>query len=116
MMYMPDAVRAIIELMEAEPARLVHRNAYNLGAMSFTPEQLAAEIRKHIPAFVIDYDVDPVRQAIADSWPESLDDSAARVEWDWSPRYDLERLTIEMLSHLRMRFRGLPEDERSHGD
>lgn len=116
MMYMPDTVRAIIELMEAEPERLMHRNAYNLGAMSFTPAQLAAAIRKHIPGFVVDYDVDPVRQAIIDSWPDSLDDGAARAEWDWRPRYDLESMTGDMLSNLRQRIRSLVDDRAEHAD
>jgi len=101
MMYMPDAIRAMVELMEAESERLLHRNAYNVGAMSFTPAQLATEIRRHIPTFVINYEVDPVRQAIADSWPDSMDDSAARSEWGWSPHYDLESMTAEMLRNLR---------------
>jgi nucleoside-diphosphate-sugar epimerase len=100
MMYMPDATRAMMELMQADPKRLRHRNAYNVGAMSFAPERLAEEIRRHIPDFAIDYEVDPVRQAIADSWPESIDDSAARAEWDWEPRYDLEAMTRDMLEHL----------------
>lgn len=107
MMYMPDAIRAIIELMEAEPNRLVHRNAYNLGAMSFTPAQLATAIRSHIPAFVVDYDVDPVRQRIADSWPDSFDDSAARSEWDWCPQHNLESMTADMLTNLRNRVRSV---------
>ena len=101
MMYMPDAVRAMIEVMEADASRLVHRNSFNVTAMSFTPETLAEEIRKHIPEFVIDYDVDPMRQAIADSWPRSLDDSAARAEWDWEPTYDLQSMTADMLEKLR---------------
>ena len=100
MMYMPDALRAMIELMEADPSRLVHRNAFNVTATSFTPEELAAEIRRHLPGFAIDYAVDPVRQAIADSWPQSLDDSAARAEWGWQPRYDMPALTRDMLAHL----------------
>ncbi len=100
MMYMPDAVRAIIALMEADPARLVHRNAFNVTAMQFTPELLAAEIAKRIDGFEIDYHVDPVRQAIADSWPDSLDDSAARKEWGWEPRYDLPAMTADMLDNL----------------
>jgi nucleoside-diphosphate-sugar epimerase len=100
MMYMPDAVKAAIQLMEADPARLVHRNAFNVTAMNFTPEELAAEIRRHVPDFQIDYEVDPVRQAIADSWPRSLDDSAARSEWDWRPDYDLAALTRDMLENL----------------
>ncbi len=105
MMYMPDAVQAIIQLMEADPARLVHRNAFNVTAMQFTPELLAAEIARHVDGFEIDYQVDPVRQAIADSWPDSLDDSAAREEWGWSPRYDLPAMTAEMLENLRRKLR-----------
>jgi len=101
MMYMPDAIRAIIELMEADPARLVHRNAFNVTAMSFTPDQLAAAIREHVPGLEVRYAVDPTRQAIADSWPDSIDDSAARAEWGWEPDYDLERMVPEMLDALR---------------
>jgi len=101
MMYMPDAISGAIQLMEADPTRLIHRNAFNVTAMSVAPEMLAASIRKHIPQFEIIYDVDPARQAIADSWPDSIDDSAAREEWDWQPEYDLERMTIDMLNHLR---------------
>jgi nucleoside-diphosphate-sugar epimerase len=101
MMYMPDAIRAMIELMEADASRLVHRNAFNVGAMSFTPEELATAIRAHLPDFTIDYAVDPVRQAIADSWPESSDDGAARSEWDWKPAYDLEAMTADMIEKLR---------------
>ena len=100
MMYMPDAIRAMIEVMEADPARLTHRNAFNITAMSFTPEVLAEAIRQHLPGFAIDYEVDPVRQAIADSWPRSLDDSAARSEWDWAAAYDLPTMTEDMLSKL----------------
>jgi nucleoside-diphosphate-sugar epimerase len=103
MMYMPDATRAIIELMEAEPARLVHRNAFNVAAMNITPAELAAEIRLHRPDFAMDYQVDPVRQAIADSWPEQVDDGAARAEWGWQPRYDLETMTSDMLAKLAER-------------
>jgi len=100
MMYMPDAIRAIIELMNANGALLEHRNAFNITAMSFTPEMLAAEIRKHIPDFIIEYEVDPVRQAIADTWPRSLDDSAAREEWGWQPEYDIETMTKDMIDRL----------------
>jgi nucleoside-diphosphate-sugar epimerase len=100
MMYMPDAVRAAMELMEADPARLVHRNAFNVTAMQLTPARLAAEIRRHLPGFEIAYDVDPVRQRIAESWPRSLDDSAARREWDWRPRYDMAAMVEDMLEHL----------------
>lgn len=101
MMYMPDAVTAIIRLMEADPAGLVHRNAFNVTAMNFTPAVLADEIRKHIPDFAIDYHVDPVRQAIADSWPRALDDSAARAEWGWAPAYGIESMTADMLEKIR---------------
>jgi len=100
MMYMPDAIRAMIELMEAEPARLIHRNAYNLGAIDFTPAEIAEAIKKRIPAFHIEYAVDPRRQAIADSWPESVDDSAAREEWKWAPRYRLDAIVDEMLQKM----------------
>jgi nucleoside-diphosphate-sugar epimerase len=100
MMYMPDAMKAAIEVMEADTEKLVHRNAFNVTAMNFTPEEIAAEIRKHVPGFVIDYKVDRVRQAIADSWPHSLDDSAAREEWGWQPTYDLAAMTRDMLENL----------------
>ena len=100
MMYMPDAVRAAIGIMEADPERLEHRNAFNVTAMQLTPESLAAEIRTHVPDFEIDYDVDPVRQAIADSWPDAIDDSAARAEWDWEPAFDAKTMTADMLAHL----------------
>ncbi len=90
MMYLPDALKSIHDLMEANPDKLIHRNAFNVTAMSFDPEMLAAEIKKHIPEFEFTYDVDPVRQAIANSWPNSLDDSAAREEWGWNPEYNLD--------------------------
>ena len=111
MMYMPDAVKAAIDVMEADPARLVHRNAFNVTAMNFTPEILAAEIREHLPDFKIDFKIDRMRQAIADSWPRSLDDSAARREWDWSPRYDLPALVSDMLLNLE---RKLAEEDPHH--
>lgn len=100
MMYMPDAIKACIDVMEADPERLEHRNAFNVTAMNFTPEELAAAIRKHIPDLVLEYKVDKVRQDIADSWPNSLDDSAARQEWDWSPSYDLDAMVADMLENL----------------
>jgi nucleoside-diphosphate-sugar epimerase len=100
MMYMPDAVRAAMELMEADPARLHHRNAFNVTGMQLTPARLAEAIRAHLPAFRILYEVDPVRQAIADSWPRRIDDEAARREWGWRPEYDIERMTADMLQHL----------------
>jgi nucleoside-diphosphate-sugar epimerase len=103
MMYMPDALKAMIDLMEANPDKLIHRNAFNVTAMSFEPEMLAAEIKKHIPEFEMTYDVDPVRQAIADSWPNSLDDSAARQEWGWNPKYDLAAMTKDMLEKLTVK-------------
>ena len=101
MMYMPDAVRAAVDVMEADPTRLVHRNAFNVTAMNFTPAELAAEIEKHVPGFSVEYQVDPVRQKIADSWPDSLDDGAAREEWGWAPEYDLPMLVRDMLDNLR---------------
>jgi nucleoside-diphosphate-sugar epimerase len=103
MMYMPDAIRAMIEVMEAEPGGLVHRNAFNVTAMQLTPEELAGEIRAHVPGFTIDYDVDPLRQAIADSWPERIDDAAARAEWGWRPHWDRAATTRDMLDKLRAR-------------
>jgi nucleoside-diphosphate-sugar epimerase len=105
MMYMPDATRAILELMAADPGRLKHRNAFNVTAMNFSPEQLAAAIRRHIPDFRIEYDIDPARQAIADSWPRSIDDSAARQEWGWAPRYDLAAMTADMIAKLGARLK-----------
>jgi nucleoside-diphosphate-sugar epimerase len=108
MMYMPDAIRAVLELMDAEPERLRHRNAFNLAAVNFTPAELGAEIRRHLPGFAIEYEIDPVRQAIADSWPQSLDDSAARAEWGWRPRYDLAAMTADMLAQLRAKLRLVP--------
>lgn len=100
MMYMPDAVRAAVELMEADPQKLKHRNAFNITSMSVDPEAIASAIRKHIPDFRLTYRVDPVRQAIADSWPSSIDDSAAREEFGWQPRYGLEPMTADMLEKL----------------
>jgi nucleoside-diphosphate-sugar epimerase len=100
MMYMPDALKAAIELMEADPAKLKHRNAFNVTAMSFAPEHIAAEITRHIPDFTMEYAVDPLRQAIADSWPNHMDDSAARSEWGWRPEHDLNSMTADMLNKL----------------
>lgn len=101
MMYMPDAITATIQLMQAEPDRLQHHNAFNISAMSFTPAQLAAEISNHIPGFTISYQIDPLRQKIADSWPKHMNDDAARHEWGWQPRYDLPAMVIDMLEHTR---------------
>ncbi len=103
MMYMPDAVKGAIEIMEADASRLVHRNAFNLAAMNFTPEEAAAAIRVHVPDFTISYQVDPVRQGIANSWPNSIDDTAAREEWGWKPDYDLASMTADMLQQLRQK-------------
>ncbi|MGD2126095.1 MAG: L-threonine 3-dehydrogenase [Desulfobacteraceae bacterium] len=100
MMYMPDALKAAVDLMEANSDKLKHRNAFNVTAMSVAPENIADEIRKTIPEFVLDYNIDPLRQAIADSWPNNMDDSAARKEWGWQPEYDLESMTKDMLEKL----------------
>ncbi|KLU60150.1 putative epimerase/dehydratase [Peptococcaceae bacterium CEB3] len=101
MMYMPDALKAVIDLMEADPAKLIHRNAYNITAMSVEPEDFHKEIRKHIPDFKLDYAVDPARQAIADSWPNSLDSSEAVQEWGFSADFDLAKMTADMLEKLQ---------------
>ncbi|MFF5994010.1 L-threonine 3-dehydrogenase [Lysinibacillus sp. KU-BSD001] len=103
MMYMPDALQAIIDLMEADGSKLVHRNAFNISAMSVEPSELAAEIQKHIPHFTLSYKVDPVRQAIADSWPNTIDSTAAREEWGFTTQYDLAKMTIDMLEKLKIK-------------
>ena len=103
MMYMPDALKAITQLLEADPEKLIHRNAFNVTAMSFAPEDIAAAIKKHIPEFELTYDVDKTKQAIADSWPNSLDDSAAKEQWGWSPEYNLESMTKDMLEKLTIK-------------
>lgn len=103
MMYMPDALRAAMELMDAPADDLVHRNAFNVTAMQLTPERLTAALREHIPSFEIVYEVDPVRQRIAESWPRRLDDTAAREEWGWAPAYDLAALVEDMLARLEER-------------
>lgn len=100
MMYMPDALTAAIDLMDANPDKLQHRNAFNVSSMSVAPENIANEIRKIIPEFTIDYEVDPLRQAIADSWPNNMDDSAARQEWGWEPKYNLQSMTKDMIERL----------------
>jgi len=105
MMYMPDAIKACIDLMEASPSRLKHRNAFNVTAMSFDPEIIAAEIRKHIPGFAMEYKVDPVRQAIAESWPNKMDDTCAREEWGWKPSFDLRTMTNDMIEVLTQKLR-----------
>jgi len=103
MMYMPDALDAVVKLMEADPAKLKHRNCFNVTAMSFDPEQLADSIRKYIPEFKLDYNVDPIRQGIADSWPNSLDDSCARAEWGYDPKFDLAAMTKDMLEKIKIK-------------
>jgi nucleoside-diphosphate-sugar epimerase len=102
MMYMPDALNAIINLMEADAGRLKHRNSFNVAAMSFEPEEIAEAIRQHIPSFELSYEVDPVRQAIADSWPNSIDCTAAKEEWGFKAEYDLAKMTADMLEKLKV--------------
>ena len=104
MMYMPDALKAAVDIMEADPARLVHRNAFNIAAMSFDPEILLTKIRTYYPDFRMRYEVDPVRQAIADSWPNKMDDSCARAEWDWRPTFGLDEMTRDMIASLKKKF------------
>ena len=103
MIYMPDALKATMMLMEANPDRLIHRNAFNIASMSFDPEDIYAEIRKHRPDFEMVYDIDPLKQCIADSWPDRMDDSCAREEWDWNPTHDLASMTKEMLEKLSLK-------------
>ena len=100
MMYMPDALRAAIEIMEADPSKLVHRNSFNIASMSFDPEMIIAKIKEYVPGFEVEYKLDPLRQKIADSWPDSLDDTCAREEWGWKPEFDLDGMTKDMLKHL----------------
>ena len=100
MMYMPDALKAAVDIMNADPSRLVHRNSFNIASMSFDPEILRAKICEHIPDFRMRYEINPVCQAIADSWPDRMDDSCAREEWDWKPEYDLESMTVDMIREL----------------
>ncbi len=100
MMYMPDAIRATIELMEADATKLSIRSSYNIGAMSFSPKEISEEIKKHMPGFSIDYEPDS-RQKIADSWPKSIDDSRAQNDWGWKPEYDISRMTEDMLENLK---------------
>lgn len=103
MIYMPDALDACVRLMEADPDKLIHRNSFNVTAMSFTPEILANEIRKHIPDFRIDYKIDPMKEAIARSWPNSLDDTCAREEWGWAPSWKFEAMVADMLKIIKER-------------
>lgn len=105
MMYMPDALRAAIEIMEADPAKLKHRNSFNIASMSFDPEIIYNKIKEYVPEFKMTYELDPLRQKIADSWPDSLDDTCAREEWGWKPEYDLDSMTQDMLSNLRKKLK-----------
>ncbi|MDO5571096.1 MAG: GDP-mannose 4,6-dehydratase [Bacteroidales bacterium] len=105
MMYMPDALRAAISIMEADPTKLIHRNSFNIASMSFDPEIIYNEIKKVIPEFKMRYEFDPLRQAIADSWPDKMDDSCARAEWGWKPEYDLTSMTKDMIEKLSLRLK-----------
>lgn len=102
MLYMDDAINAIVELMSADPKQLGEFKSYNLGGLSFAPEDLAAEIKKHIPNFTIDYAPD-FRQAIADSWPSSIDDSVAKADWGFEPKFDIDKMTTTMLDNLKIK-------------
>ena len=101
MMYMPDALRACVELMEADPSKLIHRNSFNIASMSFTPEIICEQVKKLVPGFTMDYNVDPVKESIARSWPNSLDDTCAREEWGWAPKWDLASMSVDMLEKIR---------------
>ena len=102
-MYMPDCIKATLDLMDADLDCLEHHADFNVAAMSFAASDLAEQIQEHMPDFAVVYEPDPVRQAIADSWPQSIDDSAAREEWGWQPEYDLEAMTADMLDKLASR-------------
>ncbi|MBP5562289.1 MAG: NAD-dependent epimerase/dehydratase family protein [Muribaculaceae bacterium] len=104
MMYMPDALRAAIEIMEANPDKLHHRNSFNIASMSFDPEIIYRSIKRYVPDFEMIYDIDELRQGIAESWPNSLDDTCARIEWGWKPEYNLDTMTRHMLEKLRIKF------------
>ena len=104
MMYMPDAINAAINVMEADPTKLKHRNAFNVTAMSFDPEIIYAEIKKHIPDFRMEYNPDTVKMCIAQSWPNKMDDTCAREEWGWKPEYNLDRMTRDMIKVISERF------------
>lgn len=101
MMYMPDALDAAINIMEADPTKLIHRNSFNVTAMHFNPEEIYKEIQKHIPAFKMEYKLDEVRQKIADSWPNWMDDTCARAEWGFKPKFNLESMTVDMIDKLK---------------
>lgn len=103
MIYMPDTLKAAIMLMEANPDKLIHRNAFNIASMSFDPEEIYAAIKEQKPEFEMVYDVEPLKQSIAESWPDRMDDSCARAEWGWNPTYDLESMTKDMLEKLAIK-------------
>lgn len=105
MIYMPDTLKAATDIMEADPARLIHRNSFNIASMSFGPEEVYAAIKKYKPEFEMDYEIDPLKQGIADSWPDNMDDSCARAEWDWKPTYDLDAMTRDMLEKLTLKLK-----------
>lgn len=104
MIYMPDALHAAISIMEADSSSFVHRNSFNVASLSFDPEILFAAIKKEIPGLKMRYEVDPLRQSIAESWPNKLDDTCARREWGWKPEYTLESMTKDMIEKLRVKF------------
>ena len=101
MMYMPDALQAAVDIMQADPSQLVHRNSFNIASMSFDPEIIYNKIKEFYPDFKMTYDVDPVRQAIADSWPDKMDDTCARAEWGWKPTFGLDEMVDDMILNLR---------------
>ena len=103
MLYIPDALEACSQLMDADPSKLMHRNSFNVTAMSFTPEILFEAIKKRIPQATFNYNVDPVKAEIASSWPDSMDDSCARVEWDWNPKWNLEKMVDDMIKAIRLK-------------
>ena len=103
MMYMPDCIKSIIDLAEADGSGLKHHADFNVGAVSFTPSEIAEAVAARVEGFEMDYKIDPMRQAIADSWPDSLDDTAAREEWGWTPSYDLDSMSDDMLKNLKIK-------------
>ncbi|MBR0297979.1 MAG: NAD-dependent epimerase/dehydratase family protein [Bacteroidales bacterium] len=103
MMYMPDALKAAIDIMNADPSKLVHRNSFNIASMSLDPEMLRKVISARIPAFKMHYELDPVREKIAESWPDKMDDSCAREEWGWAPAFDLDSMADDMIAALRVK-------------
>ena len=106
MMYMPDAISPLLNLAVADATNLKHHADFNVNAMSFTPNELAVAIRKRLPEFRIEYEIDPLRQGIADSWPDKLDDTVARNEWGWSPKFGLDELVDDMLENLSIKLGG----------